>query len=1042
MKNKKGLESVLSIVLILSVVLGNFSIPIALAIEKKDVNFEQVRTQTLPDKSGAILNKLNPLSKDVKDSFLDLSLTVTKNENSVLRESQQITERKGDYVEGEILVKYKKAKIDLETTAGRDSALNFNKTKSVEKKEDLRKNNISVLKIKDAKTVEQKIAELKNDPNIEFAEPNYKRYPSSISTNDTLREQLWGLDNTGQTITGTLYGGSSGGTVVTGTPNKDINAPEAWAINEGTNNSIIVAIIDSGVAYNHIDLISNMWDGSNCKDENGNSLGSCNHGYDFEDGDETPLPTTSSHGTHIAGTIAAVKNNSKGIVGVAPQAKIMAIKFGFDTVSEVKSIDFAIQNGAKVINASYGGGSFSQSEYDAINRFKAAGGIFIAAAMNEGSNNESTHFYPSDYDLPNIISVAATDQNDGLATFSNYGVTSVDVGAPGVNILSTIADTTILNETFENITPPAVPNGWVKGGTNNNWGTYNLEGSLGNVLYGYLYSSGNSWHDTNSTVMSPNINLNVVSGASIEFDIRCDTEYYEELYDFIGLDYSSDGSTFDPIFAWNEYRLDDDYDSTNLPPIRHISRTIPSQYLTSNFKFQFRWRTDSMNYPDQNYDGCLVNNIKITKFSDGSDEKYDYYPGTSMAAPHVAGLAALIEGYNPNLTIAQVKDVILNTGDSISALLGKTVTGKRVNAFNALSSLAPPVISNIQTATTTATSTNIIWSTDELSTSKVAYSTTTPVASTIIYDDTLVTSHSLELSNLIDSTTYYYYTESADEHGNIASSTEQSFTTSSIAPDETAPVITAPVEQIFEATGTSTTPTLVEATATDNIDSNPVITYDPHSFSIGTTTVTWTATDTSENLATTTSNVIITDTVAASATYTISGTIKYYDEVKVIPDATVILEDGIGTEIGTTTTDINGDYQFTGLTSGDDYIVRMEYDDSYSLSGISVMDLIKTKKHIISNEVFDSTFKVIAGDVNDSESVSVMDLIKMKKYILQIENISTTSWKFYSSEASLDETNYLTDGLTRIYSNLSSDMTDQNFTAVKMGDVNNSWDNN
>lgn len=108
-------------------------------------------------------------------------------------------------------------------------------------------------------------------------------------------------------------------------------------------------------------------------------------------------------------------------------AKIMAIKFGFDTASEVRAIDFALQNGAKVINASYAGNSFSQSEYDAINRFRSAGGIFVAAAGNENTNNENTHSYPSDYNLDNIISVAATDQNDGLASFSNYGTTSVDV---------------------------------------------------------------------------------------------------------------------------------------------------------------------------------------------------------------------------------------------------------------------------------------------------------------------------------------------------------------------------------------------------------------------------------------------------------------------------------------------------------------------------------------------------------------------------------------------------------------------------------------
>ena len=130
-------------------------------------------------------------------------------------------------------------------------------------------------------------------------------------------------------------------------------APEAWATSEG--NGTIVAVIDSGVAYNHPDLINSMWNGSNCKDENGAALGGCNSGFDYEDGDKIPLPSTSSHGTHIAGTIAAVKNNSKGIIGVAPLTKIMAIKSSLTTTDNVKSINFAQQNGAKIINASWAG---------------------------------------------------------------------------------------------------------------------------------------------------------------------------------------------------------------------------------------------------------------------------------------------------------------------------------------------------------------------------------------------------------------------------------------------------------------------------------------------------------------------------------------------------------------------------------------------------------------------------------------------------------------------------------------------------------------
>ena len=258
------------------------------------------------------------------------------------------------------------------------------------------------------------------------------------------------MENTGQSVSST-----------SGTSDADIDGKEAWGLSEG--DGVIVAVIDSGVAYNHPDLSANMWDGTDCTDENGDFLGSCNHGFDFEDNDKTPLPTSSSHGTHIAGTIAAAMDNGKGVIGVAPQAEIMALKTELTTGEIVSAIAFAEQNGAKVINASWTcyvlpdqGGIHADcsgsSDYgdqalsDAIGGFP---GLFVTAAGNgdgdnddEGDNHDSgqtIHSYPCDLALANIICVAATDQDDVLASFSDFGATSVDVGAPGVNILSTIA---------------------------------------------------------------------------------------------------------------------------------------------------------------------------------------------------------------------------------------------------------------------------------------------------------------------------------------------------------------------------------------------------------------------------------------------------------------------------------------------------------------------------------------------------------------------------------------------------------------------------
>ncbi|OHA62431.1 MAG: hypothetical protein A2117_01270, partial [Candidatus Wildermuthbacteria bacterium GWA2_46_15] len=695
MKNLKKLSSFLSIYLTLSVVLGNFSLP-ALAVEKNDVNFERVRTETPLDSGGTAFNKINSSLKEVKSLSSDSS--ITKKERIGLEKSQQAEGKKKDYVEGEILVKYKNNRINLGTISGRATALNFIRSKSLEKKEDLRKINTSVLRIKDAKTVEQKITELKNDPNIEYVEPNYKRYPANINTNDTNKALLWGLDNTGQTVGGTY-------SVHTGSTDKDIDAPEAWEISEATTSApVIVAVIDSGVAYNHPDLAANMWDGTNCKDENGVTIaGGCNRGYDYEDGDNIPLPTTSSHGTHIAGTIAAAKGNGRGIIGVAPQVKIMAIKFGLDVASGIKAIDFAIQNGAKIINASFEAASFSQSEFDAINRFKAAGGIFVAAAGNGGTDNisvdnELSHRYPSDYNLDNIISVAATDQNDSLATFSNYGVTSVDVGAPGTNIYSTVPqETTVLFENFEGVTPPAVPAYLSPTG---DWGTYPLDSGTvwGKVLYGDAKNIPYA-QTANSTITSPAYNLSA-SGANIDFRTKCDTEYNTTSWtDYMALEFSNDnGSTFAEILKWDEPSIDSNTNPSGSAAYYFENLSIPSQYSTSNFKFRFRWVANG-NANTGGGDGCLVDDIKITKFSDGSDEQYGYMNGTSMAAPYVAGLAGLIWGYKPGLTYSQVKDTILNTGDDKASLSGKTVTGKRINAYNALAELNPNIITEDTTWT-------------------------------------------------------------------------------------------------------------------------------------------------------------------------------------------------------------------------------------------------------------------------------------------------------------------------------------------------------
>ena len=232
-----------------------------------------------------------------------------------------------------------------------------------------------------------------------------------------------------------------------------INAPAAWDIQNNAED-VIVAVIDTGIRYSHEDLASNMWrnPGETGLDANGNdkaTKGIDDDGDGYVDDVYGINAITGSgdpnddffHGTHCAGTIGGVGNNATGVVGVAWRAKLMACKFlgsegwGF-TSDAIACIDYARKKGARIMSNSWGGGGYDPALVDAIAAARDAGIIFVAAAGNSASDNDIYPFYPASYDLDNIVSVAATDFYDGLAYFSCFGRTSVDLGAPGVEIYS------------------------------------------------------------------------------------------------------------------------------------------------------------------------------------------------------------------------------------------------------------------------------------------------------------------------------------------------------------------------------------------------------------------------------------------------------------------------------------------------------------------------------------------------------------------------------------------------------------------------------
>ncbi len=277
-------------------------------------------------------------------------------------------------------------------------------------------------------------ARLRRLVEVEYAEPNYRRYINA-EPNDPRYPEMYGLDNQGQT----------GGTL-----DADIDAPEAWDLEVGSR-TVVVAVIDTGANRSHEDLLANMFvnpgevPGNNL-DVDGNGFVDDISGWDFYENDNNPADTSFicfGHGTHTAGTVGAVGNNGTGVTGVAPRVSIMALRafgaFGaFCTATDAALIDaisYAGQLGAAISSNSWGGGPFSQAMMDAI---AASRHLFVAAAGNNGSNNDVVAFYPASYDLEHVVSIAATDQNDLRAGFSNFGAGTVELAAPGVNILSTL----------------------------------------------------------------------------------------------------------------------------------------------------------------------------------------------------------------------------------------------------------------------------------------------------------------------------------------------------------------------------------------------------------------------------------------------------------------------------------------------------------------------------------------------------------------------------------------------------------------------------
>ena len=636
------------------------------------------------------------------------------------------------YVPDEVVVKFKEDKLDLGTSAGKKKAdalirnnaedigkeviekLKDNSKKSarinnlagsdidklekgfIREKKKLSFANIAVLKLGIDDAVYETIEALKDNPDIESVSPNYvfeflTAPDDPYYAYDEEDPYQWGLHT--------------------------IDIENAWDEMPGSPDNVVVAVLDSGIYHNHPDLGANMWSPSgDCKDENNQTIvGGCtNHGWDYMNEDDNPFDDN-GHGTRVAGIIGAVTDNSTGVAGTAQNVEIMAVKIGgtYAVMTDVaEGIEFARNNGAQIINASFGS-PYKINEMVALADFLDDDHLFVAAAGNSASNNDSADQYPANYGFDELISVAATDEDDALAYFevgngSNWGTTKVDIAAPGVGIMSTgITVDTELSEDFTTdlgdlIKDPSSPNYF---GVDNTNGVYfmSVDTDADSIDDGYPNRNYTASRDYAVVTPGYDFSSSSVETAMLRFDVWCDTEpQYSKgpVPDYVEVSIY-DGSIWHVLTEETIYEasLYSDINEDNIfteviggysgITFKGKEIIVPDAYMSSDTRFKLRWVSDSTNLDSQgqneSYAGCTFDNM-IVRHVTGNTYDGDEVWGTSDAAPFVTGVAAMIWGAYPDLTASQVKQIILDSSDDISTEnpTKPTVSDGRLNAYEAM----------------------------------------------------------------------------------------------------------------------------------------------------------------------------------------------------------------------------------------------------------------------------------------------------------------------------------------------------------------------
>ncbi len=500
---------------------------------------------------------------------------------------------------------------------------------------------------------------------VDYAEPNYV-FEGAAPSDERFPDE-WGLNNTGQRVFGQ-----------SGRPDADIDAPEAWETTEGSTD-VLVAVVDSGVAMDHPDLAAAQWinpgesaieaDRDDRVDDDGNGFVDDWRGWDFVAADNRPDDQV-GHGTHVAGTIGAAIDG-QGIVGVSPQVSLLSVRVldesNSGSLADIAAgMHYAGAMGARVANVSIQASVFSRTMKRAIDAHPDT--LFAIAAGNggpdgRGDDNDIEPTYPCAYGLPNIVCVAATDQNDRLTGFSNRGVKTVDLAAPGLSVLS---DRPEWGSPFSEYFDQDIEGRWMTGGRGTEWGwstnRFN-DGRLEDSPDGRYKRKSNAWARTGSP-----IDLSGMRNCVLFYDLRLRVARGDRLL----IEASRDGTSFKRLTKW-AFSTRQWYYGNELSLERYDGD--PAVHL------RFRLKANDKDQAD----GAKIDNLYTRCFTaDYGDDPFVYMSGTSMATPHVAGTAALLWAVAPEATVAEIKNLLLAGVDRRPDLWNAVRTGGRVNAARSL----------------------------------------------------------------------------------------------------------------------------------------------------------------------------------------------------------------------------------------------------------------------------------------------------------------------------------------------------------------------